>query len=446
VSDEKPIGSFLPLRPEASFSLRRAGLRLAYRALLGQLFLGAVWLAGQTLEAEPILLSFVALLISAFNLAMWVGVFAPTLYNWIRGRSDEDDRWLIVGQLSELLKLGLAVPEALKKLSSHQQSSWRTRFSSGYYALHRLAEATAAGDGLGQAMAREGNFPEYWSRLLIAAESKEMLPPILDRLYVNRIRHSWFTLWIGLRFVLLWFVGLPIAFFLVTYILPTFVTLFEGMSVQLPLPTQILIALVKAGRSPLGSLVMYGLPLLGVYLWVRYSLNPVFRRRVTDLLCQMPPFNRVVSLEDQAEVAAVLSCSLGLGLAEDEALEVAAAAVHHPDYARALGLGKGGFTPAHRDAVGGSIAEALERHPGLFAAPLRWLAAQGQRHGNLQEALAEASAYFEDQAQNQRIRVGVWMDQLTAFSFGLAILGVVLATMMPLSQFVVTLVESLVMP
>lgn len=41
-----------------------------------------------------------------------------------------------------------------------------------------------------------------------------------------------------------------IVFFLVTYILPTFVALFEGMSLALPLPTQILIAVTKGARNP----------------------------------------------------------------------------------------------------------------------------------------------------------------------------------------------------
>ena len=53
-----------------------------------------------------------------------------------------------------------------------------------------------------------------------------------------------------------------ILFWLVTYILPTFVALFEGMSLALPLPTQMLIEFTKFMRSLSGLIVIGSLGML----------------------------------------------------------------------------------------------------------------------------------------------------------------------------------------
>ena len=43
--------------------------------------------------------------------------------------------------------------------------------------------------------------------------------------------------------------AIGIVIFLVTYILPTFVNLFEGMALELPLPTKILMSITKAFQN-----------------------------------------------------------------------------------------------------------------------------------------------------------------------------------------------------
>jgi type IV pilus assembly protein PilC len=376
------------------------------------------------------------LLLPAANVLMWLGVFAPLVYNWLRGRSDSTDQLLIIGQLADLLRVGMPLPEALECLSRHQSGSWRSRFSRGCQSLDYMSRTTAHGDRLGQAMERFPYFPAHWAGLLNAAEIRGVLIEVLDQLEAGRSSRGWFSLWFGIRLLLLWMVGFPLALFLVTYILPTFVALFEGMSLQLPWFTQLFIFLFKALRSPLGSLCLTLTPLLGVAVMLRAHFNEEFARRVKAVLYQLPPFSRVLPLEDQAAVATTLASCLRLGLSEGQALELAARAVQHPDYQGAL--------RAQTGTVG--IRDVLQQHPELFYPPLQWLATQGQLHGNMEDALSSAAVYLLEVAEEKKARWSVWLDSLAAMLLGSLALLIVVATMMPLAQLISTLVADMVLP
>ncbi|MBT9584211.1 type II secretion system F family protein [bacterium] len=434
--DTQLIGSNL-LNHSPPLALARRGYKLAKYCLIAQLmlfFLGIVLVNVDSEDpAMQILYQLVCLLFPLADLLMWAGLFAPVVYNWVRGRTDSADQLLIIGQLAELLRLGMPVPEALEMLSRHQRSSWRSRFSHGCQSLEFMSRTTAHGDRLGQAMDRFPFFPPHWAGLLNAAEIRGVLVEVLEDLETGRTRQAWFSIWFGLRLMFIWLVSFPIALFLVTYILPTFVALFEGMSLTLPLATRVFIACVKFARSPLGTLIFVGVPLgcVAVALWAHYK--PEFGGRMRAFLYRLPPFSLVLPLEDQAAVATTLATCLQLGLAEGEALQVGALSTQHPAYVSAM-----------RGQAG--IHEALDRHPELFAPPLRWLAAQGQRHGNLEEALSCAAVYLLDLAEEKKVRWSVWLDTLAACGFGALTLGLVLATMMPLGLMISGLLEQVVLP
>ena len=437
--DTQLIGSNL-LNHSPPLALTRRGYKLAKYCLLAQLMLFFVGLVLVNVDSEDpamqLLYQLVCLLFPLADLLMWAGLFAPVVYNWLRGRSDSADQLLIIGQLAGLLRLGMPVPEALETLSRHQQSSWRSRFSHGCQSLEYMSRTTAHGDRLGQAMERFPFFPPHWAGLLNAAEIRGVLVEVLEDLETGRTRQAWFSIWLGLRLMFIWLIGFPIALFLVTYILPTFVALFEGMSLALPLVTQVFIASVKFSRSPLGTLVFIGVPLgcVAVMLWAHY--NAEFGGRMRALLYRLPPFNLVLPLEDQAAVATSLATCLQLGLSEGEALQVGALSTRHPDYVRALS-GAAGSAGIH---------EALDRHPELFAPPLRWLAAQGQRHGNLEDALTSAAVYLLELAEEKKVRWSVWLDTLAACILGSLTLGLVVAIMMPIGLLVSAMLEQLVLP
>lgn len=433
----------------APVSLRTRGFRVAFYALIVQILITVLLIGLAIFVSEDDvfyqLMRQGGLLAGTLaHMLMWAGIFATLIYNWTRGRDDSRDQLLIARQLADLLKLGMPLPQALEALSGHQARDWRSRFSAGSQVLGFMARTTAHGDRLGQAMSRVDYFPEHWPRLLDIAEVKGVLIEVLETLHVGRSRSSWFTLWFFIRLFALIFVTFPTATFLVTYILPTFVALFEGMSLTLPAATQVLIFVTKAARNTWPLLFA---PFILAFVGLRAYLNPAFRRRVLNTLYQLPPFNVILPLEDQAAVAMVMSRCLELGLSEQEALEVAARATQHPTYRQVLGYGHSpGITPEVPPNFSGGIPHLMDAHPGLFAAPLRWLARQGHRQGNLEAALASAAMHLSEVAEARKLRWSTYFDSLSAVLLGLLVGGIVIATFLPIQGLVVALLESLVLP
>ncbi len=429
------IGGQFHLPYRLPVPLRTLGFRVAGYCLLGQMVLGVIWLGATYLGEDygnPA--DYLSPLIALLNLVMWLSFFVTFFYNWLRGRNDAQDRRLILGQLADLLKMGLPLPEALEALSRHQGSNWRSRWSGGRRALLSLSNECNRGDGLGAGMKRDPYFPPQVASLLEIAEQRGLLIEVLENLQLGRSDRPWFTTWFWVRAFCLWFLALPIGMFLCTYILPTFVALFEGMSLHLPGATQYILMFGHWLRSPLGVLVNLLLPLSLLAVILLCHFHAVFARRVRDLLCALPPFRQVIPLQDQASVAILLAGALRLGPEEQQALEIASMGADHPAYRQAL------------SARSGSIADSLAAHPHLFGAPLRWLARQGERHGNMEQALASAAVYLTERADQAKQSWSVWLEWLITMVFALVVSLLVMGTYLPVIQVTMNLMETSVMP
>ncbi|MBX3170897.1 MAG: type II secretion system F family protein [Candidatus Eremiobacteraeota bacterium] len=429
------IGSQFHLPSPLPVPLRTRGFRVAGACLLAQIVLGGIGMGADYLgEDYGKLTGYLSPLIALLNLIMWLSFFVTFFYNWLRGRNDAQDQQLILGQLADLLKMGLSLPDALEALSRHQGTNWRSRWSQGRRAFLSLSNECNRGDGLGAAMRRDAYFPPHMASLLEIAEERGLLIEVLENLKLGRSDRPWFTTWFWIRLFCLWLLALPMAVFLCTYIMPTFVVLFEGMSLRLPAVTQFALIVMRWLRSPLGVLLNLLLPLILIATVVACHFHTRFARRVRDILCLLPPFRQVLPLQDQASVAILLAGGLRLGLDEQQTLEVASMGADHPAYRRALSVRPG------------SIADILNAHPGLFGAPLRWLARQGERHGNLEQALSSAAVYLTERADQAKLRWSIWLEWMMTMAFALVVSLMVVGTYLPIIQATMNLMETSVMP
>jgi type IV pilus assembly protein PilC len=430
------IGSEFEVLSALPIPLRRRGFQLALGCLVAQVLLGAVvawsnYCQGPMMNPVPIRS---LALIPLLNLLMLVSFFSSFFYNWLRGRNEAQDQRLAMGQLAEMLRMGVPLIDALEGLSRHQAGNWRSRWSDTRRSLLRLLMDCQRGDNLGRAMSRDQDFPAHWAPLLEIAEEQGILLEVLENIELGRSDRPYFTTWFWIRLFSIWFLALPTALFLVTYILPTFVALFEGMSLELPLPTQFLIMLTRWFRSPLGALLQVILPLALIVGVVNAHLHPPFARWVSDRLAPLPPFRQVIPLQDQASLAMTLGCCLRLGLDFAPAVRVAALAVDHPAYRQVL-LNSSG-----------SLADIFEANPRLFSPPLRWLARQGERQGNLAAALSEAASYLTSLADETKLRWSVLLETGMTFLLGFFVTVLVLGTYIPIMQMVMNMLELSVMP
>ncbi|MEQ8171125.1 MAG: type II secretion system F family protein, partial [Candidatus Eremiobacterota bacterium] len=191
-------------------------------------------------------------------------------------------------QFATMINAGLAMVRCLDILSQQTEDK---KLQEVLIAVRKDVEG---GSTLSNAL---GKYPHVFSTLYISMVKAGEMGGVLDTV-LNRLANF---LEADLKLakkvksamtypVVILIMALAIVFFLVTYILPTFVDLFEGMDLALPLPTKILIGVTKGARNPLvvGPVIL--LVIVLVVVFNQYVKTQAGRMQYDMLKLRVPIF------------------------------------------------------------------------------------------------------------------------------------------------------------
>jgi type IV pilus assembly protein PilC len=170
-------------------------------------------------------------------------------------------------QFNTLIKAGLPILRALDLLADRATSPKLRPV------LSQIRDRVREGKSLSEAVSEAGVFSKVYATAILAGEKSGNLPGVLDY-YIAYQRVS-----TGVKKkilatlvypVLLITVASIIVMYLVTFVIPKFALLYRDLNVDLPGPTQFLIALTVDYRFVmLGVIALLFLSAFGVYLWSR---------------------------------------------------------------------------------------------------------------------------------------------------------------------------------
>ncbi len=170
-------------------------------------------------------------------------------------------------QFNTLIKAGLPILRALDLLADRATSPKLRPI------LSKVRDRVREGKSLSEAIAEAGVFSKVYSTAILAGEKSGNLSGVLDY-YIAYQRVS-----TGVKKkilatlvypVLLITVASIIVTYLVTFVIPKFALLYRDLNVELPKPTQILIAITVDYRFlVIGIIVSVFLGAFGVFLWSR---------------------------------------------------------------------------------------------------------------------------------------------------------------------------------
>lgn len=362
-----------------------------------------------------------------FAFGFWTalaGFLAPFTYDWLRGRTEAEDRALLARDLADMLDLGAPLDEALEALGADLGSRTGTKYSRALRALPFLADRLRAGTPLSDALVESRCFPPHWPQLVGLGERLGTLPRVLRGLAQAEPERpagfQWTLFYLG--FVV--FMVAAIGNFLTVYILPTFRQIMVGMGLKAPYD------LPQGALFGLGQLALLA---LGLCLLIPVSRRVLVRGGATVL-----GVRPILRLRQQAESAAALGAGLELGLSEAEAFDLAARTADLPEYRKVLQEAAAGR--------GGTLAGELARSPDLFAPPLVWLARQGERFGNLPEALLAGAAALREEAEQRTLRALRLGEVVAVLCVGGLVLLLVFSCVLPLAQILGTSIEEVLLP
>ncbi|MEI7732347.1 MAG: type II secretion system F family protein [Verrucomicrobiota bacterium] len=223
-------------------------------------------------------------------------------------------------QLANLLNSGMTLTVALNSMT-HLESKGIPAETS-----RQLKQDVMEGKSLSDSMARQPViFTDMYINMVRAGEQSGALVEVLRRLadHLNRFAEVQSKFISALIYpAVVACVGVGIIFFFMTFMLPKFKEIFEGMKVPLPPSTKLLIAVGDLFVSPtawvLGGLVGAA----GVVLFMRFRASEAGRRTMDHWKLNAPVLGKVVKLNLYAQFSRTLATLLQNGVPVLNALKI----------------------------------------------------------------------------------------------------------------------------
>ena len=326
-------------------------------------------------------------------------------------------------ELLALVKAGLPVLRVWDLLIE------RTRHEGFQQALRMVRQDIRGGASASEALGRHGGyFPELYVATVRAGEQSGNLVEVLKRFI------AYLKLMIGLRhkvakalaypgFLVL--TGVGVIGFLVSYVMPTFVSVYAETAKSLPVATQMLIDAASAAKLYIvPSLIMVTALLL---VGRAYYATPHGRLSVDRVLLQTPVLGPVFIKHHTIQLTRTLGTILSGGTPLVEALHITKSAVSNRYIATALS------TAVDEIREGTTLAAALDR-PKVFPKLAVEMLSVGEETGSLEVMLHDVAEFYEADLDLRLAQLTTWIEPVLLLIMGILVGGIIVIMYLPVFQ------------
>ncbi len=333
-------------------------------------------------------------------------------------------------QFATMINAGLSLTKCLSILAGQAESKEMREV------IMQVGRDVEAGQSLSEAMAKHPKpFPPIFINMVRAGETGGVLDEVLLRVAdqfeadasLKATIKSAMTYPIAMgSLVLIVLVAMMI------FVVPTFQKMFSNMGGELPLPTQILVAVSEAvsGWPGLIALVVAIGAYAGFKLWVGTESG----RFIWDgMKLRMPIIGGMVQKMALARFTRTFGTLVSAGVPILSALEIVAETAGNEVVARAV--------KKVRSAIkeGETIAKPLSESP-VFPSMLVQMIAVGEETGALDAMLSKVADFYDEEVSNAVDGLTSLIEPLMMATLGVVVGGIVIALYMPMFQ-VITLVK-----
>ncbi len=330
-------------------------------------------------------------------------------------------------QFATMINAGLAMVRCLDILSE------QTEDKKLQTTLDQVRKDVESGQTLSAALARHPSvFSTLYISMVKAGEMGGVLDEVLERLagFMEKDFSLKKKVKSALTYpVVILVMALGIVFFLVTYILPTFVELFKGMNLKLPLPTKILIAITEGARNPLIVGPAFVLLIVAGVLLGRYINTPVGRKQYDLLKLNIPVFGLLTKKVAISRFCRTLGTLLSSGVPIMQALEIVGKASGNEIIAMTV--------TKVRESIreGESIASPLGAS-GLFPPMVTQMVAVGEETGNLDAMLGKIADFYDTEVEYLLASLTSMLEPIMIVGMGGIVGFIVISVFLPLYQLI----------
>jgi len=335
-------------------------------------------------------------------------------------RVKPDDIIFFTRQLKTVIRAGLPLISGLRALE--EQTHNRKLKHTVKKVYQELDKGQSFSDALG---AHPDVFPDLYVSMVKAGEVGGVLDDVLDRLaqlleFQMKTKEMFSS---AIRYPVMVVGAIIIAFFvLVTFVIPKFALLFQGSTMQLPLPTRILLAtndlVQNYGIYLLGAIVVFT---VAAVIYARTAQGKYVKDKVK---LSIPFVGSIILKICMSRFAYTQENLIRAGVPIVTTLQIVARTVGNEVITRkVLEIGE-------MVEKGRGIARPM-KDSGIFPPLVLHLVATGEDTGSLEEMLREVSIHYDSEVSYSLARLSSWIEPILIVSLGGMILFIALAVFLP---------------
>ncbi|MBI5630535.1 MAG: type II secretion system F family protein [Elusimicrobia bacterium] len=338
-----------------------------------------------------------------------------------KGKVTSKDLVLFSRQLSTLVGAGVPIVQGLAILESQAEnpafkealSVVRSDIESGLSISDALKKHPAA-------------FPELYTSMVKAGELGGILDTILERLtaYLENSEALKAKVKSAMMYpAIVLSICAAVTVFLMTFVIPTFKTIFSSFGAQLPLPTQVLIDISDFMRSYF--IVILLAPVAGYKGFLRFYASPIGQKWVDGHVLKAPIFGIILKKVAVAKFTRTLGTLIKSGVPIMQALETVAGTAGNVVVAEAV--------MSARESIreGGHLADPLKKC-GLFPNMVTSMIAVGEETGSLDIMLSKIADFYDMEVDAAVKGLTSMIEPIVIVIMGIIIGAIVIAMFMPM--------------
>ena len=331
------------------------------------------------------------------------------------------EKFLIFNQqFVTLIRAGLPILKSLDLLAERLTDAKLMPY------INAVRDDVRKGSLLSEAFRAQTAFPRIFVTSVMAGEKSGSLVEVLERYVTYQklalgVRKKVVVSLIYPSMLLLLVVALIV--FLVTYVVPSFATLYSSMSAQLPAITVYLIAIGTTAQSYvlLAAAALVGLGFLA-WLWSR---SEAAQEKIDRVKVKIPVFGEIWIKYQVAQFARVLSTLLAGGIPLMQALETAASSLGTPLLRKVLE--KAGQSVREGQSLSSSLAVS-----GVFPGLAVDMIEVGESTGALPAMLSSVAEFYEDDVSTRMTAVLSLIEPAIMIFMGIFVAFVLIALYLPI--------------
>ena len=333
-------------------------------------------------------------------------------------------------QFSSILKAGVSVINALEMLSEQTENKKLQE------AIKRTQDSVEKGETLSDSMKQNEEFPSILVDMVKAGEASGSLENSLTRMAIQFEKDAKLKGVVKKAMmypIVLLCVMIGVIIVMLTFVIPSFMTMFEDLDSELPVTTRAILAMSNSLKH---YWFIYIIVIVGIVVGIKlYGNTDAGRHNLDKLKLKIPVFGLLQTKSACASFARTMSTLLQAGMPMIDALEISASTMKNVLFYDGLEKVKNGVS------LGLPLSNQL-KSTGLFPPMVVHMVGIGEETGNVEEMLTNSAVYYEEEVEVQTQTLTSLMEPIIIVLMALVVVMLIMAIYQPMIQLYNTLGNS----